>query len=102
MNPGRIKMLSKFVLVVLILAISVDVTAGSMRCARQLVKTGDTGNTLLKKCGKPVRKYNSKETFNDRGRQISGTVSNWVYERTRKRDMIVSVHKGKVVKISTE
>ncbi len=82
--------------------LSGTLSADSFRCGRKLVKDGDTSNTLIEKCGKPVRKYNSKETVNDRGRQVHATVSNWVYKRNRKIDTIVSVYGGTVIKIKVE
>jgi len=76
--------------------------ADSFRCGRSLVKIGDSSNTLIKKCGKPVRKFTSKETITDRGRQVSKGVSNWVFERKSGKDMIVSVYSGAIVKMQTD
>ena len=94
--------MSRSLLFMLFVLISADLCADSIRCGRKLVKHGDTGGTLVKKCGEPVRKYSSKENFDKQGREIRATVSNWVYKRTRKRDMIISVHEGRVVKIRAE
>ncbi len=76
--------------------------ADSFRCGRKLVKQGDSGSSLIKKCGKPARKYSSRELVNDQGRQSRVSVSNWVYERNRKKDMIVSVRSGIVIKIQVD
>lgn len=94
--------MSKILISIVFVLLACDVPADSIRCGRKLVKQGDTGSVLVKKCGKPVRKFSSKETFNERGRQFRETVSNWVYERNRKKSMIVSIHDGKVVKIRSE
>ncbi len=88
-------------LTVIILASSIA-AADSFRCGRKLVKQGDSGSSLIKKCGKPARKYSSKELVNDQGRQSKVSVSNWVYERSRKKDMIVSVRSGTVIKIQVD
>jgi len=76
--------------------------ADSFRCGRTLVKVGDTSNTLLRKCGNPVRKYTSKEIFSDHGRQVQTGVSNWVFQRKGGKDMIVSVYSGAVVKMQAD
>lgn len=90
-----------FLLTVFILLSNVA-AADSLRCGRKIVKPGDSGNALLKKCGKPLRKFSGKETVRDNGQQSSVTVSNWVYERSGKKDMIVSVRSGTVVRIRVE
>lgn len=81
---------------------SVNAVADSFRCGRSLVKPGESSNALIKKCGDPLRKYSSKETVNDDGRQSRVGVSNWVYERRGKKDMIVSVRSGTVIKIEVD
>jgi hypothetical protein len=85
-----------------VLLLSGNVYADSFRCGRKIVKTGDTGNVLVKKCGQPVRKFSSKETVYDGGQQSNVTVSNWVFQRLGKNDMIVSILRGTVVKIRVE
>ena len=92
----------KYILFTVILLFASDSFAGSIRCGRKIVKRGDSGNTLIKKCGNPVRKYSSKETVNENGRQSNATVSNWVYQRNGKKDMVVSVRNGAVIKIQVE
>ena len=100
MTKGNI--MYKLLLVVSILVLSGNVVADSFRCGRLLVKVGDSNNALIKKCGNPVRKYSSKETVNERGHSVQVGVSNWVYERKGKKDMIVSIRSGAVVKIQVD
>ena len=88
--------------IVLVLLMSGNVTADSFRCGRSLVKVGDSTNLLLKKCGSPLRKYSSKQTVNTHGRQARVSVSNLVYERSGKKDMVVSIHNGAVLKIQSD
>ena len=76
--------------------------ADSYRCGRKIVKQGDSGSVLIKKCGKPTRKFSSKEIVSEQGHQSKVSVSNWVYERNRKKDMIVSVRSGTVIKIQVD
>jgi len=82
--------------------LSNHVLADSFRCGRTLVKEGESSNALIKKCGKPVRKYASKELINDHGHRKNVSVSNWVYERRGKNDMIVSILSGSVIKIQVD
>jgi hypothetical protein len=49
-----------------------------------------------------VRKYSARAIASERGRQQSLGVSNWVYERRGKRDMIVSVRHGKVIRLRVD
>ena len=76
--------------------------ADSFRCGRKIVKEGDSGSELVRKCGKPARKFSSKATISEQGRQSKVSVSNWVYERNRKKDMIVSIRSGTVIKIRVD
>ena len=86
----------------LLTSLSWTVSADSFRCGRKIVKTGDTVNVLMKKCGKPQRKFSSKNVISENGRQAKVAVSNWVYQRARKKDIIVSVRSGTVVRVIVE
>jgi hypothetical protein len=92
----------KLLLLIIFVSFSISASADSFRCGRTLVKVDESTNALIKKCGKPIRKYSSKETINDHGRQKSIGVSNWVYERRGKKDMIVSIYSGTVVKMEVD
>jgi len=94
--------MKRFCVIALFVLTTTDVFADSLRCGRSLVKVGDSTNILMKKCGDPLRKFTSKETISDHGRQLTTSVSNWVYTRNGKKDMIVSVHSGSVLKIQTD
>ena len=94
--------MKNLLLIILSTLISGSVLADSFRCGRTLVKAGESINALIKKCGNPERKFSSKETINDHGHRKSVAVSNWVYERRGKKDMIVSVQSGSVVKIKVD
>lgn len=76
--------------------------ADSFRCGRKLVKVGESSNALVKKCGSPTRKYSARATVSESGRQRETAVSNWVYERRGRRDMIVSVRGGTVVRLEID
>ncbi len=89
-------------LIVFAFLLSTNAMADSFRCKRGLVKNGDSTNTLLNKCGDPVRKYSTQIDMNDHGRRYKAGVTNWVYERTGKSDMIVSVRSGEVLKIKPD
>ena len=94
--------MNRLLLVVLITLVSAYATADSFRCGRKVVKLGESSNALIKKCGNPVRKYSSKEVLSTQGRQKSLSVSNWVYERRGKKDMIVSIRSGTVMKLQLD
>ena len=92
----------RLVLLVMFTLVSVDVSADSFRCGRKVIKSGESTNALIKKCGHPVRKYSGKETVTDQGRSLLVGVSNWVYERNGKKDMIVTVRSGAIVKMQVD
>ena len=94
--------MGKLLLITVFILVSSIAAADSFRCGRKIVKQGDSASALIKKCGKPALKYSSKEIVNDQGRQSKVSVSNWVYERNRKKDMIVSVRGGTVIKIQVD
>ena len=94
--------MNRLLLVLLITLVSAYATADSFRCGRKVVKLGESSNALIKKCGNPVRKYSSKEVLSTQGHQKSLGVSNWVYERRGKKDMIVSVRSGTVMKLQLD
>ena len=85
-----------------LLLLTSSVLADSFRCGNSLVKSGDSVNTLVKKCGNPERKFTSYVDVNEHGRRYSAGVINWVYERSGKKDMIVSVRNGEIIKIKPD
>ena len=94
--------MNKLFLFALFISFSINASASSFRCGRTLVKVDESTNALIKKCGNPVRKYSSKEMVKDHGHQKRIGVSNWVYERRGKKDMIVSIYSGTVIKIQVD
>jgi hypothetical protein len=94
--------MKKLVLLFLLVAVCIDASADSFRCGRTLVKANESSNALIKKCGEPVRKYSSKEIVSENGHHSKVGVSNWVYERRGKKDMIVSVRNGTVTNIQVD
>jgi hypothetical protein len=94
--------MNKYLIFTICILFSNITPADSFRCGRSLVKVGDSANTLIKKCGDPVRKYTSKENISDHGRQVRTGVSNWVFPRKGGKDMIVSVYSGAVVKMQID
>ena len=91
--------MKRILLLTAALILANSVAADSFRCGRKVIKQGDSSSELVKKCGKPVRKFSSKEAIDKQGRQSTVSVSNWVYERNRKKDIVVSVRSGTVIKI---
>ena len=87
---------------VFFILLSTSAFSDGFRCGNALVKDGDSINMLLKKCGDPIRKYSANVDINDHGRRYSTSVTNWVYERSGKKDMIVSVRNGEIIKIQRD
>ena len=94
--------MDKVMILVLLLTLSSNLAADSFRCGRKIVKTGESSNALVKKCGHPVRKIKGNELVKFQGQQKRTAVSNWVYERRNKRDMIVSIKNGTVVRLEID
>lgn len=94
--------MNRWVLLGICMVFVSTVDAGSFRCGRKLVKVGESSNALVKKCGAPTRKYSAREMVSKNGRQRDTAVSNWVYERKGKKDMIVSVRGGTVVRLQVD
>ena len=89
-------------LVSLLLFLATHAQADSFRCGTRIVVTGDSISRLIKACGQPTVKYKAKESIKSGGNRKSTGVTQWVYDRGRKKNMVVSVHSGKVVKIAVD
>lgn len=89
------------ILAVLLLASS-RAQAASFRCGTRIVIIGDSVSRLVRSCGKPELKYKARETIREDGRRQTTGVTHWVYDRGRRKSMVVSVRSGKVVKIELE
>lgn len=94
--------MNRLLLMVLSALVLSDALAGSFRCGTKLVKEGESSNALIKKCGSPARKYSAREMVSEHGHQRGTAVSNWVYERKGKKDMIVSLRGGTVVSLRVD
>jgi len=94
--------MNKVLLVAIFILLSTNASADSLRCKGKLVKSGDTVNALMKKCGDPQRTYQTAETVNNRGAIYEIYVTHYVYERSGKKDMIVTVRDNVVTKISPD
>ena len=87
---------------VLVVLISTNVSPDSFRCKGKIVKSGDTVNALLKKCGDADRTFQTTETVNNRGYVSQIYITHYVYERSGQKDMIVTVRDNVITKISTD
>ena len=94
--------MGRLTMVFMCILISGAVAADSLRCRGKLVRAGESSNALVKKCGSPARKYSAREVVSEHGRQQSVSVSNWVYPRRGKKDMIASVRSGTVVRLRVD
>ena len=78
------------------------VQAAGLRCGTRIVILGDSISRLLQACGKPALKYQARETIREDGRRQTSGVTHWIYERGRRKNMVVSVRSGRVVKIELD
>lgn len=95
-------MMNKVLVIVLCFLLSCSASADSFRCKGKIVKSGDTVNVLMKKCGEPQRTYQTAETINNRGYVSQIYITHYVYERSGQKDMIVTVRDNVVTKISPD
>lgn len=89
-------------LLILLFLVTANAEAGSFRCGTKLVKTGDSISRLVKACGQPSMKYKAKESTGSGSSRKTTGVTNWIYPRGRKRNMVISISSGKVVRIATD
>ena len=94
--------MNKVLAIVIFTLLSCSASADSFRCKGKLVKSGDTVNALMKKCGEPDRTYQTAETVNNRGYMSETYITHYVYERRGQKDMIITVRDNIVTKIQTD
>ena len=94
--------MNKVLVIVIFTLLSCSASADSFRCNRKVVQTGDTVNTLLKKCGDADRTFQTAETINNRGYVSQIYITHYVYERSGQKDMIVTVRDNVVTKINPD
>ena len=94
--------MNKVLAIVIFTLISFSASADSYRCKGKLVKSGDTVNALIKKCGEPDRTFQTTESVNDFGRIYQTYVTHHVYERKGQKDMIITVRDNIITKIQTD
>ena len=94
--------MNKMLLIVIFMLLSISASADRFRCKGKVVKSGDSVNILMKKCGDPERTYQTAETVNNRGYISQIYVMHYVYERSGQKDMIVTVRDNVVTKISPD
>ena len=94
--------MNKVLVIVIFTLLSCSASADSFRCRGKIVKSGDTVNALLKKCGDADRTFQTTETINNRGYVSQIYITHYVYERSGQKDMIVTVRDNVVTKISPD
>jgi hypothetical protein len=94
--------MNKVLAIVIFALLSCSASADSFRCKGKIVKSGDTVNALLKKCGDADRTFQTAETVNNRGYVSQIYITHYVYERSGQKDMIVTVRDNIVTKISPD
>ena len=94
--------MGKVLVIVIFTLLSCNASADSFRCKGKIVKSGDTVNALLKKCGEADRTFQTTETLNNRGYVSQIYITHYVYERSGQKDMIVTVRDNLITKISPD
>ena len=94
--------MNKVLVIVIFTLLSCSASAESFRCRGKLVKSGDTVNALLKKCGDADRTFQTTETVNNRGYVSQIYITHYVYERSGQKDMIITVRDNIVTKVSRD
>ncbi len=94
--------MNKVLVIVIFTLLSCSASAESFRCRGKLVKSGDTVNALLKKCGDADRTFQTAETVNNRGYVSQIYITHYVYERSGQKDMIITVRNNIVTKVSRD
>ena len=92
--------MNKLLVITIFTLLSCSASADSFRCKGKIVKSGDTVNALLKKCGEADRTFQTTETLNNRGYVSQIYITHYVYERSGQKDMIVTVRDNVVTKIN--
>ena len=79
---------------------SVQLLADTLRCGRKLIRSGDSGSTVLKVCGQPRFKDSGFEKISSFGRSEKLKVKRWYYKSSKRRlERIVLLYRGEVVAI---
>lgn len=74
--------------------------ADSVRCARQLVRDGDSTARLLRLCGEPRRRDSGTERVMIDGAWGPQRVQRWYYRKNRRSlEYVVMIYRGRVVAI---
>ena len=94
--------MNKVLVIAIFTLLSCSASADSFRCKGKIVKSGDTVNALLKKCGEADRTFQTTETLNNRGYVSQIYITHYVYERSGQKDMIVTVRDNLITKISPD
>ena len=94
--------MNKLLVITIFTLLSCSASADSFRCKGKIVKSGDTVNALLKKCGDADRTFQTAETINNRGYVSQIYITHYVYERSGQKDMIVTVRDNVVTKINPD
>lgn len=89
----------RLLIATLLVATAVPALAEGFRCGTRLVLTGDPVSRLTRACGPPDQTIKARVATGKRGALRETNVTQWIYSRRGKPDMIVSVRGGKVVKI---
>ena len=76
------------------------VCADSYRCGRKIVRDGDLASDLLRICGDPLHKEQTRQYMTVDGQYRKVGVQRWYYRRgARSLEHVVVVYKGRIATI---
>ena len=78
------------------------VHADSFRCGRKVVRSGDTEEQVVARCGEPGRRDSAHETLWLPGGQQRVRVERWHYKLgTRQLERVILLYQGRVVAVQS-
>ena len=92
----------KHVVLLLSLILAGAANADGFCCGTKLILAGDSVSRLTRVCGKPDSTFKANAEVQQQSRQKQVSVTQWVYQRSRNKDIVVSVRHGKVLKITRD
>ena len=90
----------RYMALVLLMLLNGNALADGFRCGTKLILAGDPVTRLTRACGKPDATFKASADIREQGRPKQVSVTQWVYQRGRNRDIIVSIRHGEVVQIT--
>jgi hypothetical protein len=100
--PGDLIRNLRWYFCLLCLWVPVTSWSDSFRCGRNLVRTGDTTQELIERCGEPQSRDYALEQFWSGGELRKTRVARWLYKSDGRRlERIVLIYQDEVIAVRT-